>query len=126
MTDDSGPRAFSRGPLSQFEAPPATTVPASEAALHTPSGATARRVSDESARPSGLRVVFASLRHRDYRYLWIATLFLSAGQWVQQVTLGWLIYDLTGSAVLLGVMHGFRAFPFLFAGPIAGVAADRM
>ena len=51
---------------------------------------------------------------------------MSAGQWVQQVTLGWLIYDLTGNAMLLGALNGLRALPFLITGPMAGVAADRM
>jgi MFS family permease len=74
----------------------------------------------------GLEVVFSSLRHRDYRYLWIGTLCMSAGQWIQQVTLGWILYDLTGSAVLLGALNGVRSVPFLVLGPIAGVAADRM
>jgi MFS family permease len=69
---------------------------------------------------------FSSLRHADYRYLWTGTLFMSAGQWIQQVTLGWLLYDLTGSSVLLGMLNGLRALPFLVASPIAGVAADRM
>jgi MFS transporter, DHA1 family, staphyloferrin A biosynthesis exporter len=69
---------------------------------------------------------FSSLRHLDYRYLWTSTLLMSAGQWIQQVTLGWLLYDLTNSAVLLGALNGLRALPFLIFGPIAGVAADRM
>jgi MFS transporter, DHA1 family, staphyloferrin A biosynthesis exporter len=69
---------------------------------------------------------FSSLRHADFRYLWVGTLFMSAGQWIQQVTLGWLLYDLTGSSVLLGLLNGLRALPFLIASPIAGVAADRM
>ena len=51
---------------------------------------------------------------------------MSAGQWVQQVTLGWLLYDLTGNSVLLGALNGLRALPFLVTGPMAGVAADRM
>jgi len=68
---------------------------------------------------------FASLRHADFRYLWTGTIFLSSGQWIQQVTLGWLLYDITGSSVLLGLLNGIRALPFLIAGPIAGVAADR-
>lgn len=72
----------------------------------------------------GLRT-FSSLRHRDFRYLWIGTLCMSGGQWIQQVTLGWLLYDLTGSAVLLGALNGLRALPFLLVGPFAGVAADR-
>ena len=69
---------------------------------------------------------FSSLRYADYRYLWTGTLLMSAGQWIQQVTLGWLLYDLTNSSVLLGALNGLRALPFLIFGPIAGVAADRM
>ncbi|HEY7221297.1 MAG TPA: MFS transporter [Candidatus Binatia bacterium] len=69
---------------------------------------------------------FTSLRHLDYRYLWTGTLMMSAGQWVQQVTLGWLLYDLTGNSMLLGALNGLRAVPFLVTGPMAGVAADRM
>jgi len=70
--------------------------------------------------------IFASLRHTDYRYLWTGTLMMSTGQWVQQVTLGWLVYDLTGNSMLLGALNGLRALPFLVTGPMAGVAADRM
>src|SRR6476646_4781766 len=69
---------------------------------------------------------FSSLRHVDFRYLWTGTVMMAAGQWVQQVTLGWLIYDLTGNSVLLGALNGVRALPFLVTGPMAGVAADRM
>lgn len=69
---------------------------------------------------------FASLRHRNFRYLWSSTLLMGAGQWIQQVTLGWLVYDLTSSSILLGLLNGLRALPFLVAGPVGGVAADRM
>ncbi|MEE8442476.1 MAG: MFS transporter, partial [Dehalococcoidia bacterium] len=51
---------------------------------------------------------------------------MGAGQWIQQITLGWLVYDLTESYFLLGVVGGMRALPMLFVGPLAGVAADRM
>jgi len=51
---------------------------------------------------------------------------MSAGQWIQQVTLGWLLYDLTGNSMLLGALNGLRALPFLVTGPLAGVAADRV
>jgi MFS family permease len=69
---------------------------------------------------------FSSLRHLDFRYLCASTFMMSAGQWIQQVTLGWLVYELTGSSMLLGVLNGLRALPFLVTGPMAGVAADRM
>jgi MFS family permease len=69
---------------------------------------------------------FSSLRHVDFRYLCTGTFLMSAGQWIQQVTLGWLVYDLTGNSMLLGALNGLRALPFLVTGPMAGVAADRM
>lgn len=81
-------------------------------------------VHDGHAPATGM-ATFASLRYRDYRYLWVGTLFMSAGLWVQQLTLGWLLYDLTGSPMLLGVLNGLRAAPALIAGPLGGVMADR-
>jgi MFS transporter, DHA1 family, staphyloferrin A biosynthesis exporter len=75
--------------------------------------------------PLGLQT-FSSLRHLDFRYLCAGTFMMSAGQWIQQVTLGWLVYDLTGNSMLLGALNGLRALPFLVTGPMAGVAADRM
>jgi MFS family permease len=78
------------------------------------------------ATPRARFQTFSSLRHLDFRYLWAGTVMMSAGQWVQQVTLGWLIYDLTGNSILLGALNGLRALPFLVTGPMAGVAADRM
>lgn len=69
---------------------------------------------------------FRSLKYRDYRLLWIGTLFTSSAQWVQQVTIGWLAWELTGSAFLLGAINGFRALPLLILAPLGGVAADRL
>lgn len=69
---------------------------------------------------------FASLQYRDFRLLWGSTFFTAAGNWVQQITIGWLVYDLTGSALLTGVVSGLRALPFLFVGPLGGVLADRV
>lgn len=69
---------------------------------------------------------FRSLRYRDFRLIWFGTLFASSGQWIQQITVGWLAYDLTGSGVMLGAINGFRSLPLLFLGPFGGVAADRM
>ena len=74
-------------------------------------------------RPGG---TFRSLKYRDYRLLWIGTLFTSSGQWIQQITVGWLTYELTNSAFLLGAVNGFRALPLLFFAPLGGVAADRI
>lgn len=49
---------------------------------------------------------------------------MSAGTWIQQVTLGWLAYEMTGSPVQVSIVLGLRALPMLGA-PIAGVIADK-
>ena len=69
---------------------------------------------------------FSSLRHRNLRFLLGGTFFMSAGNWIQQVTIGWLAYDMTQSAFMVGAIMGTRSVPFLVAGPIGGVLGDRM
>jgi MFS family permease len=69
---------------------------------------------------------FSSLRNRDYRFLWTGNLFNSGANWLQQLTIGWLVFDLSGSPFLVGTVGGFRAVPFLLIGPWAGVLADRV
>jgi MFS family permease len=44
---------------------------------------------------------------------------------MDQVTRGWLIYELTDSALQLGLVRGIQAIPFLLLSPVAGSAADR-
>jgi MFS family permease len=68
---------------------------------------------------------FASLNHRDYRLLWFGHVFSSMAFWMDQVTRGWLIYELTDSTVQLGLVRGVQALPILLLSPIAGSAADR-
>jgi MFS family permease len=65
------------------------------------------------------------MAHRDFRLLWLSTLGTGAGWWMDTVTRGWLIYQLTGSATQLGLVNAVRAVPFLLLGMFAGVAADR-
>ncbi len=76
-------------------------------------------------RLSNLRT-FSAFKYRDYRLLWISTLVSSGGNWVQQITIGWLAFHLTGDALLTGTVAGIRGVPFLIAGPISGVLSDRM
>lgn len=77
-------------------------------------------------RKSGFSQTFSSLRYRDYRLLFLSTLLASGGNWVQQITLGWLIYEFTGSAFLVGALHGARTLPFLLGSPLGGVLTDKM
>jgi MFS family permease len=68
---------------------------------------------------------FHSFRYHDFRWLWLGNTFSSGAMWIQQTTMGWVAYDLTGSGALLGLINSLRNFPPLFAAPLAGVAADR-
>lgn len=69
--------------------------------------------------------MFSSLRYADFRLLFFSTFLASGGNWIQQVTLGWLIYEITGSPFLVGALHGIRTLPFLFGSPLGGVLTDR-
>jgi MFS family permease len=82
--------------------------------------------SEGPERRAGGISTFASLRNTNYLYLWIGNLFNTAGLWIQQVTIGWLVWELSGSATLVGIASSLRFLPFLFIGPLGGVAADRM
>jgi MFS family permease len=68
---------------------------------------------------------FASLKHPDFRLLWITSVMNSGSNWLQQVTLGWLAYDISGSAVAAGLTFGIRSLPSLLISPIGGVIGDR-
>ena len=69
--------------------------------------------------------IFEALHHRQYRLLWYGQVFVSMGTWMDEVTRGWLIYELTNSAVQLGLVRGIQAIPMLLLSPLAGSAADR-
>ena len=60
-----------------------------------------------------------------YRWLWIGGIFTFAGQWIQMASMGWVVYELTGSGALVGAVSGVRALPMLLLAPLSGVAADR-
>lgn len=66
-----------------------------------------------------------ALRHREFRLLWFGHSFTSMAFWMDQVARGWLIYELTDSALQLGLVRGVQAIPTLLLSPLAGSAADR-
>jgi len=64
--------------------------------------------------------------YKDFRYLWIGNFFTVGAQWIQILTVGWLVLQLTdGNAFLTGTAVGIRTSPVLLIGPWAGVLADR-
>ena len=65
-----------------------------------------------------------SFRYRDFRLLWAGTVASSAAMWVQQLVVGWLIYDLSRSAVMTSLGLGVGALPLLLVAPLGGLLAD--
>ena len=72
-----------------------------------------------------LPVALAPLRHRNYRLLWIGTLISNSGDWMDQIALNWLVYDLTGSAFSLALLNLCRLAPIFVFTLVGGVVADR-
>ena len=66
-----------------------------------------------------------SLRHRNFRLFFFGQGVSLVGTWMQGLALPWLVYRLTGSAVLLGVVGFSGQILTLVLAPVAGVLADR-
>ena len=70
--------------------------------------------------------MFESLRYRDYRYLWTTSFLSASARTLQQISLGWLAFDLTGSGALLGIVLFIYQVPFLTFSLLVGVLTDRV
>jgi predicted MFS family arabinose efflux permease len=76
-----------------------------------------------SKRNSG---TLGSLSIRNFRLLLTGTTLSNAAQWIQQVTLSWLVYDITGSGTILGTINLVRSAASLSMMPMAGLLIDRL
>ena len=75
----------------------------------------------------GWRRTFESLTYPNYRFLWAGNLLINTADWLQILTVGWLMLRMTGgNALLTGTVVGIRSLPILLLGPWAGVLADRV
>lgn len=72
-----------------------------------------------------IRITFRSLSYRNFRLFLFGQGISVMGTWMQRVALPWLIYSLTGSAALLGVVSFLSYIPLLLFSPLAGVWVDR-
>ena len=72
-------------------------------------------------RPGLLR----ALRHRNYRLFFGGQSLSLAGTWITRIATSWLVYRLTGSALILGIVGFCGQIPTLFLAPVAGVFVDR-
>ena len=74
---------------------------------------------------SGAPSIFRALGHRNYRLFFTGQSISMVGTWMTRVATSWLVYRLTGSAMLLGVVGFSGQIPSFILAPFAGVFVDR-
>src|SRR5258708_7040493 len=79
-------------------------------------------VKSESPR---LREAFRALRYYNFRLFFAGQLISLVGTWMQTVAQSWLVYRLTGSSTLLGLVGFSSQIPVFLISPFGGVMADR-
>ncbi|GET28061.1 MFS transporter [Prolixibacter sp. SD074] len=74
---------------------------------------------------NGLKNTFRSLQYRNYRLFFGGQSISLTGTWIQRIAMPWLVYHLTGSVVLLGVVGFAGQIPTFLLASYAGVITDR-
>ena len=74
---------------------------------------------------TGLNRITRALRHRNYRLFFGGQSISLIGTWITRIATSWLVYRLTGSELLLGVVGFCGSIPLLVLSPFAGVLVDR-
>jgi MFS family permease len=72
-----------------------------------------------------LKLMFRSLRHKNFRLFVEGQSLSLIGTWLQMVALTWLVYKMTNSALMLGIVGFAGQIPMFVVAPFAGVLADR-
>jgi MFS family permease len=72
-----------------------------------------------------LKSTFRALRHRNFQLFFAGQFVSLIGTWMQSVAQSWLVYKLTGSVVLLGLVGFSGQIPVFLLAPFGGAAADR-
>ena len=73
----------------------------------------------------GLSNIVRSLRYRNFRLFFYGQSISLIGTWIQRITVPWLVYRLTGSVFLLGLVGFAGQIPTFLMSPFAGVLIDR-
>lgn len=67
---------------------------------------------------------FPALQSRNFFLLWAGLIVSNVGTWMQNVAMGWLVFELTHSGVWLGLLGLAFAVPMVIIPPIAGAVVD--
>ena len=69
---------------------------------------------------------FSALYYRDFRLFWTGQWVSLSGTWMHMTAQGWLVYELTGSPLYLGMVSAASALPILLFTLVGGAVADRV
>lgn len=97
----------------------------SHAVLHLICLMPGNRFQATTNKQSKLSETFRALRHRNYQLFFSGQLISLIGTWMDQIAESWLVYRLTGSALLLGTVAFAAQIPVFLLAPIGGALADR-
>jgi len=75
---------------------------------------------------SGISHAWRALRHRNFRLFFSGQSISLIGTWMTRIATSWLVYRLTGSALLLGLVGFMGQIPTFLLAPFAGVWVDRL
>ena len=79
-------------------------------------------MADSSSR---VRTTLRALRHRNFQLFFAGQFVSLIGTWMQNVAQAWLVYRITGSSALLGMVGFAGQIPVFFISPLGGLVADR-
>ncbi len=82
-------------------------------------------MNDNILKNSSLKNIFRTLKYRNYRLYFSGQSLSLIGTWIQMLAMSWLVYRLTGSAFILGLVGFLSRIPTFFLSPFAGVIVDR-
>src|SRR5579871_2285749 len=87
--------------------------------------AQAEQSSPVPASSKSLPATIRALKHRNFQLFFSGQLISLIGTWMQSVAQAWLVYRLSGSALLLGSVGFASQFPVFLVAPLGGIVADR-
>ncbi|MHB8389622.1 MAG: MFS transporter, partial [Acidobacteriaceae bacterium] len=76
--------------------------------------------------PGGISLAWRAMRHRNFRLFFGGQSISLIGTWMTRIATAWLVYRLTGSAWLLGIVGFAGQIPTFLLAPFAGVWVDRL
>ena len=83
------------------------------------------QLTGSSSGPFGWKLLLRALKYKNYRLFFGGQSVSLIGMWMQSIALSWLVYRLSNSAILLGVIGFVSQLPSFILSPLAGVYADR-